>query len=456
MTARAPAALRRGQSGPLLDLFEQPRGATAENGNMERATMPSVVYPLLGAFLAVTAGCKYAVPLYCDEETPCADRHPDRAFCDLHGEHPASEGIGRTCIPDPFPDAGLPDGGLDASPAPDAFVEPNLVFVTSSNHTGALGGLGGADFICNERAAEAGLPGTYVAWLSTATVHARERLAGARGWVRTDGLPFADTIDDLLAGRIFYPASRDENGNQAGAAAIWTGTRPNGMFDATNGDCSGWMSGLGHNTGMRGSAAGGFEMFTSDIAFGCQVSARLLCFGVDRAARLAPPSASGRLAFVTRGRRTGTVGVETFDALCAAEAAAADVAGIFLAAVSVGYNPQTGAAVTPPSGRMDLSGPPWVRPDGVKLFDSSNDITSSNRLLAPIQVPADGLDPVNDNVWTGAADFSGVNGNCTDWTEVEFNDAVVGRSALAGLAGASFVGSGCEPDATFPVYCFQQ
>ena len=57
--------------------------------------------------LLSAGGCKVKDPLYCDESTPCTD--PARPFCDLEAEHPASEGIKRTCIPDPFPDAG-PDG----------------------------------------------------------------------------------------------------------------------------------------------------------------------------------------------------------------------------------------------------------------------------------------------------------------------------------------------------------
>src|SRR5690606_988458 len=75
---------------------------------------------------------------------------------------------------------GDPDAG-----AADAALPTNIVFVTSTQHVAQdLGGLEGADRICADRAAAAGLPGTYVAWLSTRTVDARDRLAGARGWVR--------------------------------------------------------------------------------------------------------------------------------------------------------------------------------------------------------------------------------------------------------------------------------
>ncbi len=53
--------------------------------------------------LAAVAACKTQDPLYCDENTPCDD--PERPYCDLTGEYPASEGHGRTCIASPF-DAG--------------------------------------------------------------------------------------------------------------------------------------------------------------------------------------------------------------------------------------------------------------------------------------------------------------------------------------------------------------
>jgi hypothetical protein len=62
------------------------------------------------------SACKVYDPLYCDEEMQCSD--PERPFCDIEGEHPASEGVGRTCIPTPE-DAGpgsSADGGGGASP----------------------------------------------------------------------------------------------------------------------------------------------------------------------------------------------------------------------------------------------------------------------------------------------------------------------------------------------------
>jgi alpha-tubulin suppressor-like RCC1 family protein len=89
----------------------------------------------LGLVLLATASCKVKDPLYCDENTPCTD--PARPFCDLNGEYPASEGIKRTCIADPFPDGG-PDGEDDAG------AERRIVQIeTGETHSCALFNDGG-------------------------------------------------------------------------------------------------------------------------------------------------------------------------------------------------------------------------------------------------------------------------------------------------------------------------
>src|SRR5688500_16401178 len=74
--------------------------------------------------LLVSSACRVDVPYFCctyqescDQDhgggviTPCLPRYPDRPFCDDQGQYPASNGIGRTCIPDPLPDGGAPACG---------------------------------------------------------------------------------------------------------------------------------------------------------------------------------------------------------------------------------------------------------------------------------------------------------------------------------------------------------
>jgi len=73
--------------------------------------------------LLLLAACKVD-PLYCDENTRCTD--PDRPFCDLNGDYPASDGVARTCIPDPNP-GNEPDAGDTAGSdgnEPDAGQDP--------------------------------------------------------------------------------------------------------------------------------------------------------------------------------------------------------------------------------------------------------------------------------------------------------------------------------------------
>lgn len=76
--------------------------------------------------MATLAGCKHAVELYCDEDTPCLPRYPDKPYCDLTGQYPESEGVGRTCIgfpDDPSKDFCIEDGDC---PADKPICGPNM------------------------------------------------------------------------------------------------------------------------------------------------------------------------------------------------------------------------------------------------------------------------------------------------------------------------------------------
>ena len=105
------------------------------------------------------------------------------------------------------------------------------VFVTSTEHTGDLKtegvgatGLEGADNICNLRAQEAGLPGTYTAWLSDSSTVAKDRVTqSAIPYLRTDGVLVANDFTDLLdcgnPNCLRAPIEIDETGGEA--APYW-------------------------------------------------------------------------------------------------------------------------------------------------------------------------------------------------------------------------------------------
>ena len=56
-----------------------------------------------------------------------------------------------------------------------------IIFVTSTKHTGNLGGLSGADSICQNLAKTAGLPGNFQAVMSDSTTNAKDRFYFASG-----------------------------------------------------------------------------------------------------------------------------------------------------------------------------------------------------------------------------------------------------------------------------------
>src|SRR5436190_591044 len=104
------------------------------------------------------------------------------------GDRPDATDATDAPISDARPDVGSEAGPTDVPPPP----PPNYMFVTSGTHQPPFGTLAAADNACNAAATAAGLPGTYRAWLSTSSVDAIDRIAGARGWIRPDGVPFAD------------------------------------------------------------------------------------------------------------------------------------------------------------------------------------------------------------------------------------------------------------------------
>ncbi len=160
----------------------------------------------------------------------------------------------------------------------------NIVFVTSTVQNGNLGGLAGADAICNGLASTAGLAGTYVAWLSTTTVDARDRLTepGGAGFVRTDGAVVATSIADLLDNSLASPIQLDENGTDIGAESVWTGTYSGGVAASPLAIelCSDWTSGGSHAGGIGASdeTDGTWSLTVPSI---CSLERHLYCFEVD-------------------------------------------------------------------------------------------------------------------------------------------------------------------------------
>lgn len=338
-------------------------------------------------------------------------------------------------------DGAVVDDGSSSDAAIDAPEPANIVFVTSTKHVpGSLGGLAGADAICQARASAAGLPGTYVAWLSTATVDARDRLGTARGWRRPDGMPFVDTQGALLNGRILYPAIVDETGTRVPATVgelVVTNTSPEGLAATT--DCGGFAS----TTGMTaaGTPAGTTRMWTQNGQdVGCATPARLYCFGTDLNVAVATPQHEGPRAFVDRAEWWPGDGFASADARCQATAMSFGLTGSFKALLA--------SATASAASRFDLSRPAWVRLDGVRLAASRAAFMASELDTSP-SIFADGTyDRGYPLIWTGGAgtgtsrpsDVGNATRSCMDWTDTTSN--IHGGYGMSQVAGPQFFDSG--------------
>ncbi|MET0343915.1 MAG: hypothetical protein ABW252_23070, partial [Polyangiales bacterium] len=250
---------------------------------------------------------------------------------------------------------------------------PNLAFVTSQLMPGDFGGLAAADGRCQSAASQAGLPGRYVALLNDAlSTSPLDRLAGSRGWVRTDGKPVADTLDGLRTQGPRHPVRLDERGiDQASdrfdvdaTVLVWTGTNQSNEVRLSGAvapgtaayTCDGWNAAREGIAGGVGSGTSSSTDFLSLSSAVCSWRARLFCFGVANQAEVVEPPQNGRLAFVSRAAWTPAGGLAGADALCQTEARDAGKVGTFRALLAT---PTATAA-----SRFDARGARWVRADG--------------------------------------------------------------------------------------------
>ncbi|MBS2019972.1 MAG: hypothetical protein JST00_44320 [Deltaproteobacteria bacterium] len=160
------------------------------------------------------------------------------------------------------------DAGLDAPAGPLA------VFVSSTTRNARYGGQAGADAVCNALAKAAGLPGTFIAWLSNKNgPNAVQRLTSPGLWTLVGGVAVATTKTELVSGTLKHAIDRDEKGAVVPPSKVWTGTGANGLYE-TN-DCDAWSTG---NNGRSGQSDQVNATWTSSTVDDCDQLHRVYCF----------------------------------------------------------------------------------------------------------------------------------------------------------------------------------
>jgi hypothetical protein len=217
--------------------------------------------------------------------------------------------------------------------------------------------------------------------------------------VSTTGRPIAD-FPDVFDHRAstFDPIWDDEHGTRV-LDYVWIG------FSQT---CSGWTSSGGEIAEITSSwSTLGWYQSTSR---GCGGQARIVCAERGHDVPVAPIADSGRIAFVTEGSFSSGGGLAAADMMCANEAAAAGLAGTYLAWL--------GSTAGGPETRFG-AGEPWRRVDGVRLAQTAEQFLSTDNatfLDSFLNRTATGAFWIGDKAWTGTGGT-----HCQDWTTSSFS-----------------------------------
>lgn len=146
-------------------------------------------------------------------------------------------------------------------------IKPKTIFITSTFHNGNLGGLEGADQLCQGLAnASSVVPkGEYLALLSTDDTNAASRIAPSVGpYIRPDGLPLAANSTALFNTKKELAQQPDlnlvngphmnEKGEIQGGDGAWTGSNGRGRR-ILNSNCANWNDGTVNSLGTLGSVS---------------------------------------------------------------------------------------------------------------------------------------------------------------------------------------------------------
>ena len=163
--------------------------------------------------------------------------------------------------------------------------DEHRVFVTSTTHTGNLGGISGANSICNTRADAAGLTRNYEAILSDDSVAADS----SQGLSFVGAIYIVDSSNEktLVAGSgsdlwsadtsaLTQQINVDENGNTIlSTTSTWTGTNSDGGSQTDN--CSNWSSSSSSDDGEIGDTSSTIGDWVEGGTATCNQSLRIYC-----------------------------------------------------------------------------------------------------------------------------------------------------------------------------------
>ncbi|MCP5064949.1 MAG: hypothetical protein GY946_00155 [bacterium] len=282
-----------------------------------------------------------------------------------------------------------------------------------------------ADAICQQEADIVGLPGTFVALLTTSLGAAHTRLGAAQGWRDPNGRPIANTPEDIASYRWLGYVEVSPSGVRSDWQ-FWGGG--DGTADQT---CQGWTSSDSLDSGKDMT----FRLFSPEESTRtCDTPMPLACASIDYVDPIVvtPPNPH-RLAFLSASPVVAGSNVTIMDGLCQLDfqnTFGPDTGRTFAALVA----PALGT--TPASRLAGLPDVPWIRADGVIIADTTTAFLDSDWHTF-LQIRPDGTffgEYTGETVIGGNGDLRSAATNatsCDGWTRTDsgqtFRPGKVGR-----------------------------
>ncbi|MBW2293532.1 MAG: hypothetical protein JRG94_14645 [Deltaproteobacteria bacterium] len=336
----------------------------------------------------------------------------------------------------------------------------NYAFISPVPVSGDLGGLAGADALCNGWAEDAGIGGDYRALLSTDSVDVRDRLAAARGWIDVARRPVADGIDRLFdrsGGGPLLPVRLDPDGNDLLHVGVWSGSNDLGIYDPNGGStaCENWTSEESTSTARYGFSDVTNGWLDRSGPDGCDNQFHLYCFQVDHSEPLdvGDFAVSGRRMFVSSGNFDTSTGIAGADALCAADVASTpELSGATVKA----FLADIGTIVT---ARLASNSKAIVRLDGLIVAESIADLATDGGIIHPPSLRVNGFE-FNGRAFVGAttlADIGTVGTTCDGWTDnATGNGYTYYPRATLFIGARSWFDRFVACSSALPVYCLEE
>jgi hypothetical protein len=149
-------------------------------------------------------------------------------------------------------------------------------FITSLAYSAIMGGLTGADGLCQTRANAAILGGAWKAILSDEATNAKDHVTVTGPVYDLNDNLIASGSTDMWDGTIGIGIDRTESNTAVGGAYVFTGTDAFGVR-RTGWTCSNWSSnggGVNHTDGYSNNTGGGW---LNNTGFNCSATGRLYC-----------------------------------------------------------------------------------------------------------------------------------------------------------------------------------